>query len=89
MGLGEYITANKVLSMNTFLSAFVFVYISSITKAVFDPLFNFFFPDDKVKKWSLQLSSTANIEFGILLLETLRCTLYTIVFYYTFEKYLL
>lgn len=88
MKIGEYVSKNKVLSMNTFLSAFVFVYISSITAAVFDPIFNFFFPDEKVKRLNLQLSPTANVEIGIFLLETLRCLLYSTIFYYTFEKYL-
>jgi len=88
MKIDEYISRNKVLSMNTFLSAFIFVYISSVTATVFDPIFNFIFPDEKVKKLRLQLSPTANIEIGIFLLETLRCLVYSTTFYYTFESYL-
>ena len=88
MSLAHYLVSNRIVTMATVLSAFTFVYISAITKAVFDPLFDYIFPEHKLKEMSIILPNGSSVQLGILLLETIRWTVYVVAFYQLFGSHM-
>jgi len=88
MSFSNYIVSNQIVTMATVLSAFTYVYIGNITKTVLDPVFDYIFPDRKLRDFALDLPNGARIEVGVFLLETIRWAVYMLSFFYIFGKHI-
>lgn len=88
MSLITYLNKKGIVTMATVLSAFTFVYITAITHAVLDPIFDYLFPEKKLKELNIVLPNGVPVKMGILFLETIRWVVYVVSFYKIFSGYM-
>jgi len=82
----NYLAVKKIITISTFLAAFTYSYVPYIKEYIMDPVFDYFFPVDRVEDINIILSDTKTIRIGKFILETVRWILYMVIFYTVYTK---
>jgi hypothetical protein len=79
----DFLTSKGIISMSVILSAITFGFVSKIIEYIYDPIFYFFFPSNKLDKIRIKLTESKHIELGLALLELIKVLLYLVITFHS------
>jgi hypothetical protein len=79
----DFLTSKGIISMSVILSAITFGFVSKIIEYIYDPIFYFFFPSNKLDKIRIKLTENKHIELGLALLELIKVLLYLVITFHS------
>ena len=77
----DFLTNKGIISMSVILSAITFGFVSKLIEYIYDPIFHFAFPSNKLSKIYIKLSDDKRIELGLAMLELIKVLLYLVITY--------
>ena len=81
IGVIDFLYQKKIIGISVILSALTFGFISKIVEYIYDPLFDYFFPKNKLDDVVIILPNDSRVELGYFFLEIVRWLIYMIVTY--------
>jgi len=71
--------------MSVILSAITFGFVSKLILYIYDPIFIYAFPHEKLKDYYIKLPNNTRIEVGLTLLELIKVLLYLVITYHSLK----
>jgi hypothetical protein len=84
----DFLTNRGIISKSVILSAITFGFVSKLIEYIYDPIFHFAFPSNKLSNIYIKLSNNERIELGLALLELIKVLLYLVITYHSLNTIL-
>jgi len=84
----DFLTDRGIISKSVILSAITFGFVSKLIEYIYDPIFHFAFPSDKLEKINIKLSENKKIKLGLAILELIKVLLYLVITYHSLNTIL-
>ena len=84
----DFLTNRGIISKSVILSAITFGFVSKLIQYIYDPIFDFAFPSNKLQQINIKLSKSKRIELGLALLELIKVLLYLVITYHSLNMIL-
>ena len=84
----DFLTNKGIISKSVILSAITFGFVSKLIEYIYDPIFHYAFPSNKLNKIYIKLSDEKRIELGLAFLEFIKVLLYLVITYHSLNMIL-